>query len=220
MNSMQDLTLVFGVVVIISIVILKTIAEENRLKFISGAWIIALVLTAPMLSELWASQAISYVDDDGNSHDGLPQKWNETQVICFDFSSDSNHPVFMSGTTMISTSGESISVNDAFNGSVASGDGSFVGDEAMTGVCIGGLSGYTNGFDLTLDAVAFLPNRDLEVVYDVGDYGPFVTSIGGVAQADDWSSWWGLYINGAEASVGIGDLQIDADDVITWRIES
>jgi len=64
-----------------------------------------------------------------------------------------------------------------------------------------------------------LPNRDLEVVYDVGDYGPFVTSIGGVTQADDWSSWWGLYINGAEAPVGIGDLQIDADDVITWRIE-
>ena len=217
---MQDLTLVFGMVVIISIVIMKTIDEDNRLKFISGAWILALVLTAPMLSELWASQAISYVDDDGNSHDGLPQKWDGTQVICFDFSSDSNHPVFMSGTTMISASGESISVNDAFNGSVASWDGSFVGDEAMTGVCIGGLSGYTNGFDLTLDAVAFLPNRDLEVVYDVGDYGPFVTSIGGVAQADDWSSWWGLYINGAEASVGIGDLQIDADDVITWRIES
>ncbi len=80
---MQDLTLVFGAVAIITIVIMKTIDEDNRLKFISGTWILALVLTAPMLSELWASQAISYVDDDGNSHDGLPQKWNGTQVICF-----------------------------------------------------------------------------------------------------------------------------------------
>ena len=217
---MQDLLIILGAATFISIVIMKPIEEENRLKLVSGAWLIALVLTAPLLSELWAGQAINYVDDDGNSHDGLPEEWREKQVICFDFSSESAHPVYNSGTSMISTEGDTISVNDVFNGTVFGWDGSTVGNESAIGACIGGMSGYTNGFDLMLNATALLPNRNLEVLYDIGDFGPFVTSIGGVAQADDWSSWWGLYLNGVSAPVGIGDLTIQESDVITWRIDS
>ena len=85
--------------------------------------------------------------------------------------------------------------------------------------------GYTNGLELFNAAVA-ATDMTFAYTYTEFSFGLQIDSISGVSPCDthtcteDFSSgaWWQLLDNGAISLVGISDLELDSDSVITWRI--
>ncbi|MBQ9827592.1 MAG: DUF4430 domain-containing protein, partial [Lachnospiraceae bacterium] len=64
---------------------------------------------------------------------------------------------------------------------------------------------------------ALAKQEDLEVVTEDSDYGPFITSIKGLAQGDNY--YWNYYVNGGYAEVGISQQEIKDGDVYTFKLE-
>ena len=65
-------------------------------------------------------------------------------------------------------------------------------------------------------------NGDLDVSYDVTEWGPYVHTIGGL-NANELTgnfsgAYWELLNNGEISMVGIGDLIMSEGDVLLWRI--
>ncbi len=102
--------------------------------------------------------------------------------------------------------GETLGVNEDFNG---------------TGACIGGFEGYTGGMDFMMDSTRAARGK-LSVGYEVGEWGPFVHTIGSLnansVTGDFRGAYWNLDHNGATSMVGIGDLVMAEGDVISWSI--
>jgi len=67
-----------------------------------------------------------------------------------------------------------------------------------------------------------MANGHLSVGYEVGQWGAFVHTIGGLnsdSLAGDFNgAYWHLDHNGAPSMVGIGDLVMSEGDVIEWSI--
>jgi len=179
---------------------------SNELKPISVIAVIVLILLAPTIRDALREEAATYVSDSESSHDGLPESWNNSQVMCVLFPTDSPHSNFNSGVTMIEADGSTYGVNAEFNG---------------TGACVGGFTGYTEGMPFFLDATN-ATSGDLDVGYDVGDWGPYVHTIGGLnannLTGNFSGAYWELLHNGEYSMVGIGDLIMSEADVILWRI--
>ena len=55
---------------------------SNELKPISVIAVIALILLAPSIRDALREEAATYVSDSESSHDGLPESWNNSQVMC------------------------------------------------------------------------------------------------------------------------------------------
>lgn len=47
-------------------------------------------------------------------------------------------------------------------------------------------------------------------------FGPYIHTIDGVS---DSGYYWGLYHNGEYSMVGAGDLQLQDDDIVLWKVE-
>jgi hypothetical protein len=90
---------------------------------------------------------------------------------------------------------------------------------------VGGLSGYEDGFGMMLNATD-IAEGDLEVVYSTSQYGVMIETIGGVDPCDfhtcssTQGAYWSLYHNNAWSMVGIGDIVLDEDSVLEWKIET
>lgn len=183
---------------------LKSMSE--KLKISSVVVFFALIILAPAIQELLNEEISKYVDDSESAHDGLPTKWENKQVICIFFPTESPHAEFSQGVTMIDSNGNEIGKNLNLN---------------RTGACLGGFEGYSDGLSLMMDSTR-LVGGSLSVGYVIGQWGPYVHTIGGL-NADTMSgefngAYWNLDHNGATSAVGIGDLVMSEGDVVEWTI--
>ena len=181
---------------------------SDKLKPGSLILLFAVIILAPIIQDRLSEEAVKYVQDNASAHNGMPTEWDGKQVYCVLFPEYFSHSEYSSGVTMIGPSGSPLGVNDQYNG---------------TGACVGGLVGYSSGMELMLNATE-IAGGSLSVDYDVGEWGPYVHTIGGL-NADNitgdfnWA-WWSLEHNGAASMVGIGDLVMSEGDVIIWRIST
>ena len=179
---------------------------SDLLKPASVVALIVLILIAPSIQDRLSEETVKFVEDNESAHDGLPTEWEGKQVICVHFPASSPHDRFSTGVTMIGTDGSDLGVNEDLN---------------RTGACVGGFDGYSNGLDFMMDSTR-LANGGLSVGYDVGQWGAFVHTIGGLnadtLTGDFNGAYWQLDHNGEYSMVGIGDLVMSEGDVITWSI--
>ena len=82
---MSDLVAIVVLFVIITIVGWAGRYDENRLKSLSVAWVVFLLVTFPTLSTELARMTSELVDDESDPHHGLPDIWEDKQVVCFHF---------------------------------------------------------------------------------------------------------------------------------------
>ena len=134
---------------------------SDWLKPASVVALLALLLLAPSIQDRLAAESTRYIEDNESSHHGLPAEWDEQQVLCIYFPSDSPHSEFNLGVTMIGPDGEEIGTNEDLN---------------RTGACVGGFEGYSNGLDFMMNSTR-MANGHLSVGYEVGQWGAFVHTL-------------------------------------------
>ena len=132
---MSELFTMLGVTLAVSLISLFLFSETKRLKAISAIWLVSLIISLPMINTEWARMTSELVAEEGDPHYGLPDIWDGEQVVCIHFPDNSTHAEFNDGRHHIDSDGTDF-MTDA--------------DANFTGVCIGGFSGYENGFDLLL----------------------------------------------------------------------
>ncbi|MBU38335.1 MAG: hypothetical protein CMA59_02280 [Euryarchaeota archaeon] len=181
---------------------------SDIMKPASVVALVALVLIAPSIQDILSAEASKFIDDNESAHVGLPTEWEGKQVICVHFPESSPHDKFSRGVTMIGSDGVELGVNEDLN---------------RTGACVGGFDGYSNGLDFMMDSTR-LANGGLSVGYDVGQWGEFVHTIGGLnadtIEGDFDGAYWALDHNGVRSTVGIGDLVMSEGDVLSWSIST
>ena len=181
---------------------------SDILKPASVVALLALVILSPSIQEKLTVEAYKFVNDSESAHDGLPTVWENKQVICVFFPTSSPHEDFSQGVTMIDDDGVELGVNQDLN---------------RTGACIGGFGGYSDGLDFMMDSTRSA-GGSLSVGYEVGQWGHYVHTIGGLnadSLTGDFSgAYWNLDHNGEVSMVGIADLVMSEGDVISWSIET
>ncbi len=167
---------------------------------------VGLIILAPSIQKMLSKEASKFIDDNESAHDGLPTDWEDKQVICVFFPESSPHDKFPQGVTMIGVDGSELGVNEDLN---------------RTGACVGGFEGYSNGLDFMMNSTR-VAGGTLSVGYEVGQWGAFVHTIGGLnadSMTGDFNgAYWNLAHNGMTSMVGIGDLVMSDGDVISWSI--
>jgi len=195
----------FGIIEIIFIATAFTLFSSTlftnlkRKQAISAIWLIALIISIPLINTEWARMTNLLLDED-HSHNGLPKEWENKQVLCIHFPEDSIPLDFIDGRYHFNNVGEEIFVDSSWN---------------KSGACVGGFTDYVNGFNFMLDATNATGEK-LEVIYSESNWGPYITSIGGFEPTGN--SYWSLYHNGVESMVGIGDLEMKNDSVVVWQV--
>ena len=182
---------------------------SDRLRLGSLALLVTVLLLLPFIRDSVNEEVARFVSDSESSHVGLPTEWDENQAICIYFPVEYPHPVYSSGVSMIDGDGSIIGVNYDLN---------------LTGACVGGFEGYTDGMNFMMDATR-VAGGHLAVGYSVNpNWGEFVHTIGGLGdqeiQGDFDGAYWSLTHNGGYSMVGIGSLVLEEGDVISWNIET
>ena len=207
---MSDFVALIALFVLITIAIGGSAEDENRLKSLSVAWVIFLLITFPTLSTEWARMTSELVDDETDSHYGLPDIWEGKQVVCFHFPEAHSPDGYGGARYYIDSDGTQFMSDSDWN---------------QTGACIGGFSGFDNGLDLMDEAVA-ASGGDFAYNATQFTFGLLIDSIAGIdpcdvsACTDTSGAWWSLFHNGQLSPFGIGDLPLESDSVITWSIET
>ena len=65
---MSDIVALFALFVLITIAVGGAVEDENRLKSLSLAWVIFLLISFPTLSSEWARMTSELIDDENDSH--------------------------------------------------------------------------------------------------------------------------------------------------------
>jgi hypothetical protein len=182
---------------------------SDKLRLGSIALLYTVLLLLPFITDSVNEEVARFVSDSESSHVGLPNEWDENQAICIYFPVEHPHPVYSSGVSMINADGSMIGVNYDLN---------------LTGACVGGFEGYTDGMNFMMDATR-VAGGHLAVGYSVNpNWGEFVHTIGGLndqeVQGDFNGAYWSLTHNGRYSVVGIGSLVMEEGDVISWNIET
>ena len=207
---MSDFVALIALFVLITIAIGGSAEDENRLKSLSVTWVIFLLITFPTLSTEWARMTSELVDDETDSHYGLPDIWEGKQVVCFHFPEAHSPDGYGGARYYIDSDGTQFMSDSDWN---------------QTGACIGGFSGFDNGLDLMDEAVA-ASGGDFAYNATQFTFGLLIDSIAGIdpcdvsACTDTSGAWWSLFHNGQLSPFGIGDLPLESDSVITWSIET
>ena len=207
---MSDIVALIAIFVLISIAVAGSTTEDNRLKSLSLSWVLLLLIIFPTLSTEWARMTSELVDDEGDAHYGLPDIWEGKQVVCFQFPEGHAPDGYDDARYHIDSDGTQFMTDSNWH---------------QTGACIGGFSDFENGLALMDEAVT---TSGGDFAYNSTQYtfGMMINSIAEVNPCDvstcsDTSgAWWVLFHNGQMAPVGIGDLELDEDSVITWSIET
>ena len=110
---------------------------SDRFRLGSTALLVVVLLLLPFIRDSVNEEVARFVSDSESSHVGLPTEWDENQVICIYFPREYPHPVYSSGVSMIDADGSIIGVNYDLN---------------LTGACVGGFEGYTDGMNFMMDA--------------------------------------------------------------------
>ena len=125
----------FGIVEIIFIATAFTLfsstlfTDLKRKQAISAIWLIALIISIPLINTEWARMTNLLLDEE-HSHNGLPKEWENKQVLCVHFPEDSIPSDFIEGRYHFNNVGEEVFVDSLWNNS---------------GACIGGFTDYVNG---------------------------------------------------------------------------
>jgi len=204
----SDFVGLIALFVFVTIAVGGSAEDKNRLKSLSIAWIIFLLITFPILSTEWARMTSELIDDEDDSHYGLPDIWEGKQVVCFHFPEGHAPDGYGSARFHIDNDGTQFMSDSDWN---------------QTGACIGGFSGFDNGLNLMDEAVAASGG---DFAYNATQYtfGMMINSIAEVYPcdastcSDTEGAWWGLFHNGQLSTTGIGDLTLESDSVITWSI--
>jgi len=179
---------------------------SDFLKPASIVALVGLIIMAPSIQDFLSEETSRFVEDSESSHDGLPTEWDNKQVLCVYFPVEQAHVEYSQGVTMIDEDGVELGVNFDLN---------------RTGACVGGFEGFSRGLDFMMNSTR-LAGGALSVGYDVGQWGPFVHTIGGLnadkLTGDFNGAYWSLDHNGVASMVGIGDLVLSEGDVISWSI--
>ncbi len=207
---MSDLVVLIALFVLITVVVRGSSEEEKRLKNLSIAWVILLLVTFPTLSTEWARMTSELIDDEGDPHYGLPDIWDGKQVVCFHFPEGHAPDGYDGARYHIDSDGTQFMSDSDWN---------------QTGACIGGFSGFDNGLALMDEAVAVSGG---DFAYNATQYtfGMLINSIAEVNPcevspcSETSGAWWALFHNGPLATAGISDLELETDSVITWSIET
>lgn len=207
---MSDLVVLIALFVLITVVVRGSSEEEKRLKNLSIAWVILLLITFPTLSTEWARMTSELIDDEGDPHYGLPDIWDGKQVVCFHFPEGHAPDGYDGARYHIDSDGTQFMSDSDWN---------------QTGACIGGFSGFDNGLALMDEAVAVSGG---DFAYNATQYtfGMLINSIAEVNPcevspcSETSGAWWALFHNGPLATAGISDLELETDSVITWSIET
>ena len=184
--------------------------SEYRLKSASVVFLVMLLLSSSTLSYEWSRMTSELVDNEEDPHHGLPDIWNGKQVVCFHFPEGASPSEFADGRHHIDYDGTDFKTDKNWD---------------STGACVGGFEGYEAGLDLLNAAVEVRPNL-LALNATEFSFGIMIDSIGGVIPcevytcAEDWSSgaYWEILNDGAYSMVGISDLALNGDTVVTWQI--
>jgi len=206
----SDLVVLIALFVLITVVVRGSSEEEKRLKNLSIAWVILLLVTFPTLSTEWARMTSELIDDEGDPHYGLPDIWDGKQVVCFHFPEGHAPDGYDGARYHIDSDGTQFMSDSDWN---------------QTGACIGGFSGFDNGLALMDEAVAVSGG---DFAYNATQYtfGMLINSIAEVNPcevspcSETSGAWWALFHNGPLATAGISDLELETDSVITWSIET
>jgi len=204
----SDFVALIALFILISIAVAGSSQDDNKLKSLSIAWVIFLLITFSALSTEWARMTSELVDDEGDSHYGLPDIWESKQVVCFHFPMGYAPDGYDGARYHIDSDGTQFMSDSDWN---------------QTGACIGGFTDFENGLALMDEAIAVSGG---EFSYNATQYtfGMMINSIAEVYPcdvstcSDTEGAWWGLFHNGQLATAGIGDLTLESDSVITWSI--
>lgn len=207
---MSVLVSTIGVIITLTFLSYFAAKEEYRIKSTSVVFLAILLLSSSTLSTEWGRMTTELIDNDEDPHHGLPDIWDGKQAVCFHFPEGATPSEFADGRHHIDYDGSDFYTDENWN---------------TTGACVGGFEGYENGLDLLTAAVEVRP---FLFALDVTEFsfGIMINSIGGVspcevyACADDFSSgvYWELLNDGVYSMVGISDLALNHDTVITWHI--
>jgi len=205
---MSSLIVTIAIILILTALGYFAAKEEYRLKSASLVFLVVLLLSSSTLSTEWARMSSELVDDDGDSHYGLPDLWDGKQVVCFHFPAEATPSEFADGRHHIDFDGTDFKTDKNWN---------------STGACVGGFEGYENGLDLLNAAIDVRPILFELNVTDYGELGLFINSIGGIDLCtigpcgdNIWTSWQILH-NGAVALAGISSLSLNDDSVLTFQ---
>lgn len=211
MNALIPFILTF---LSISIFIYQTTKMETNLfpKAFATFSLLFIIITFSSISTEWNRMSSELVDEVDDPHYGLPDLWDGKQVVCFHFPADSTPSNFNDGRHHFDYDGTDFKTDKNWD---------------STGACVGGFEGYENGVDLLNAAVEATGTT---FAYDYTQYpaGIFIDSIAGVIPCEaltcavDFSSgfYWQLLHNGAYSPVGISDVVLDDDSVLTWQLAS
>ena len=182
--------------------------QQTRLKMLSVSWVVFVVLSFNSITVEWGRMTADLVDEEDDPHFGLPDLWDGKQVVCVHFPQDLAQEGYDKGRKHIDNDGTQFMTDNDWN---------------ETGACIGGFSGFNNGWAL-FNAAANSTGSDFNIEYTDFGWGIMIDSIGGANPStmtgDFQGAYWALYHNGALSSVGIADLTLDDDSVITWRVDT
>ena len=205
---MSELIGLVAFFVLLTMIVANSVQDENRLRALSITWLILLVLSFSTITTEWARMTSELVDEEDDPHYGLPDIWEGEQVVCFHFPEGYAPTGLGDGRHHIDNDGTAFMTDDAW---------------IETGVCVGGFSGYNNGWNVLKTAVNTSGNS-LELNTTVFPFGLMVNSIGGIDPSlmtgDFGGAYWSLYHNGGLSMVGITDLELDSDSVIPWRVDT
>ena len=72
---MSDIASILVIMIAASMALASNIKEEDRLKVLSALWLVVILLSSSIISTDWARMTSELVDDEGDSHYGLPDIW-------------------------------------------------------------------------------------------------------------------------------------------------
>ena len=181
---------------------------ENRLKVISATWLGVLLVSSPAISTEWGRITSNLVEDSNNPHYGLPDIWNDKQVVCIHFPDNHSPDGYSNGRTHIDFDGIEFKVDNDWN---------------QSGACVGGFTGYTNGLELLNKGIE-IAGEKFSMNYTEFSFGIMIDSFGDVNPCNVYSctdtsgAYWSLTHNGEYSMVGISDLYLEENSVISWSI--
>jgi len=214
LNSMNTLIPYALTFFAISFFIYQSTKTENNLfpKAFATFFLIFIIITFSSISTEWNRMTSELVEEPDDPHYGLPDLWDDKQVVCFHFPANSAPPGLDDGRHHFDFDGTDFKTDKDWN---------------ETGGCVGGFENFNNGLDL-LNAAIEATGSTFLVNSTEFSFGLQIDSIAEVEPckvyqcASDFSSgaWWELLHNGVYSIVGISDLVLDSDSVLTWQITS
>ncbi|MCP2502804.1 MAG: DUF4430 domain-containing protein [Candidatus Thalassarchaeaceae archaeon] len=197
---------------LISLFIYTTVNKENLAKAIGTFSLVFLIISFSSMSTDYYRWTSEFIDEVDNPHYGLPDLWDDKQAVCFHFPAGYAPSGLDDGRHHFDFDGTDFKTDKDWNSS---------------GACVGGFEDFDNGLEL-FNAAVEATGSTFSYNSTQFSFGLQIDSIAGVSPcaaytcAADFSSgaYWELLNNGAYSMVGISDLILDPDSVITWQITS